>query len=165
METLYYAHYEQGTKRILGWYNTDTHATVVGGEYDLSDIPAPRMEVFLDDWQLAIDNNHNKVDLSDGTTLEFDFRSQEQMFEDLKRSERAARKESVRVSTINSSGNIFQADEDSLNSMATTIVALDEGEIVLWRLEDNSEVVVTREGLREALKLGVQNRNFLMEEV
>ena len=165
METLHYAHYKQGTKQILGWYSTDIHATIVDGEYDLSTIPTPRMEATLEEWRLAVDNGHNKVDLTDGTTLKFDFRSQEQRLEDFKRFERLTRKESVRVSTINSSGNIFQADEGSLNSMATAIVALDEGETILWRLEDNSEVAVTREVLREALRLGVQNRSFLMEEV
>ena len=164
MNTLYFAHYEQNTKQIIGWYNTDIHAKITDGKFDLSSIPTPKMEVSFEGWQAAVNDRHNKVSLSTGTTLEFDFRSTEQKSKDSDRSDRFARKASVRESTINFSGDVFQSDEESLKSMATTVVALDEGESVLWRLEDNTEVMVTREGLRQALRLGVLNRNSIMEE-
>ena len=52
-----------------------------------------------------------------------------------------------------SSGRKYQGNEDSQNRMARALQALDQGEKTRWRLADNSEVEVTREELREALRL------------
>ena len=162
---IYYAHFKNSNKEIIGWYSRDIHGSLLeSGDWDTNNIPTPNLELSEEDWGHAIENEHNKVDLASSSTSLVDFRDVEQKLEDLKKVERATKKESVRVSTVNSSGYIFQADESSLNFMATTILALDEGETVMWRLKDNSEVLVTRDSLREALRLGVKNRNLLMEE-
>lgn len=50
----------------------------------------------------------------------------------------------------------FDGDEASQDRMARAIVALDEGETIQWVLADNSIVHVTREQLRQALRLAGQ---------
>ena len=165
MNSLYYAHYEQSTKLILGWYSDDIHGIPTEDGYDLSNVPTPYMEVFLEDWRFAVDNEHNKVDLKNNSTLVYDFKSPEQKAEEAKRVARINSKGLVREATVNHSGYIYQTDEDSLNSMATVIMSLDEGEYTIWRMKDNSEIAVTREDLRAALKLGVSERSRIMEEV
>lgn len=62
-----YAHIDNNGK-LLGWYDDSIHNT----------IPTPNIEVTKEQWQKAIDNNHNKVNL-DGTTEVFDFRTAEEI--------------------------------------------------------------------------------------
>lgn len=62
------AHLEQNTNRLLGWYDTDIHSV----------IPEPNVAVTDSQWQEAIDNNHNKVNL-DGSTELYDFRTDEEI--------------------------------------------------------------------------------------
>lgn len=60
-----YAHYDQNTGKLLGWYDKDIHQA----------IPEPYLEVSDEQWQTAIDNNYNYVD-SVNKTLGFkDFRT------------------------------------------------------------------------------------------
>jgi hypothetical protein len=56
--------------QLLGWYSTDIH----------KEIPTPNIEVTEEQWQIAIDNGHNKVN-KDGTTELFDFRTAEEIAE------------------------------------------------------------------------------------
>lgn len=53
------AHYDNTTRKILGWYSSDIHTV----------IPTPNIEVSDVQWDIAINNNHNKV-LVDGSTEE-----------------------------------------------------------------------------------------------
>lgn len=61
-----YAH-TQTDGRIKGWYDKSIHEV----------IPEPYVEVSDEQWQIAIDNGHNKVN-PDGTTEAFDFRTDEE---------------------------------------------------------------------------------------
>ena len=58
-----YAHIDTNNK-LLGWYDPDIHDT----------IPMPTIEVTDEQWQIAIDSGHTKINV-DGTTEIFDFRS------------------------------------------------------------------------------------------
>ena len=64
------AHINENNKN-LGWYDSNIHST----------IPSPTVEVSDEQWQTAIDNNHNKAN-SDGTTETFDFRTDEEKTND-----------------------------------------------------------------------------------
>jgi len=64
------AHIDENNK-ILGWYDSNIHST----------IPSPTVEVSDEQWQSAIDNNHNKAN-ADGTTETFDFRTDEEKAND-----------------------------------------------------------------------------------
>lgn len=61
-----YAHIDENNI-LLGWYDTDIHDT----------IPTPNVEVTQQQWQNALDNEHNKVN-ADGSTEFVDIRSQEE---------------------------------------------------------------------------------------
>ena len=52
-----YAHIDLNTSKLLGWYSTDVHDV----------IPEPNVEVTDEQWQIALDNDHDTVN-SDGTT-------------------------------------------------------------------------------------------------
>lgn len=65
-----YANIIKKTGQLLGWYDKDIHAS----------IPAPNIEVSDEEWQNAINNNHNKVN-TDGTTETCDFRTSEEINE------------------------------------------------------------------------------------
>ena len=62
-----YAHIDDNNK-LLGWYDPAIH----------TDIPEPNIEILDEQWQIAINNNHNKVN-EDGTTEHFDFRTAEEI--------------------------------------------------------------------------------------
>ena len=64
------AHIDDNNK-ILGWYDSDIHSSV----------PSPTIQVSEEQWQSAIDNNHNKAN-ADGTTETFDFRTDEEKASD-----------------------------------------------------------------------------------
>ena len=66
------AHINENNK-LLGWYDSSIHRT----------IPTPNIQVTEEQWQLAINNEHNKVN-SDGSTESYDFRTQEEIELELK---------------------------------------------------------------------------------
>lgn len=67
-----YAHYNNVTKKILGWYSLDVHEI----------IPEPNIEVSEDTWQDALDNGYNCIDEATKTLKFKDFRTQEEIIED-----------------------------------------------------------------------------------
>jgi len=68
-----YAYIEKDTNKLLGWYDDTIH----------NDIPTPNIEVTDDQWQNAINSNHNKIN-NDGSSEQFDFRSDDEKLEDEK---------------------------------------------------------------------------------
>ena len=63
-----YCHYEKESGKILGYYDKEIHEK----------IPEPNIELTEEQWQKAINNNHNKIN-EDGTTVLFDFRSTDEI--------------------------------------------------------------------------------------
>lgn len=63
------AHIDNKNK-LQGWYDTEIHIN----------IPTPNIEVTEEQWQIALDNGHNKV-REDGTTELFDFRTEDEVAE------------------------------------------------------------------------------------
>lgn len=64
-----YAHIEN--TKLLGWYDKDIH----------QNIPTPNIEVSDEQWQIALDNGHNKIN-NDGTSELFDFRTPQEVEEE-----------------------------------------------------------------------------------
>ena len=64
---------------------------------------------------------------------------------------RAAEVESLVVTTT--TGKAFDGDEKSQDRMARAIAAMNDDDTTLWVLADNTPTTVTREELREALRL------------
>jgi len=69
---------------------------------------------------------------------------------DLFKKDRSARVTNIKVAV---DGMEFDGDEESQTRMARAIVALDEGETILWVLADNTASQPTREQLKNALRL------------
>jgi hypothetical protein len=65
--------------------------------------------------------------------------------------QRQATVEALIVTTV--SGKLFDGDETSQGRMSRAINALDPLETTVWILADNTPAMVTREELREALRL------------
>lgn len=64
------AHYDEKTKKLLGWYDKDIH----------KEIPTPNIEVTDEVWQEAIDKGFNKVN-EDGTLSLHDFITEAEILE------------------------------------------------------------------------------------
>ena len=63
-----YAYIVDETREIIGWFDSDIH----------DDIPTPKVEVTVENWNLALEENHNYID-EDGITSFKDFRTDEQI--------------------------------------------------------------------------------------
>jgi len=71
-----YAHYNVTDGKLIGWYDSEIHTT----------IPTPNIEVSEVDWQVAIDNNYNYVDVTNNTLSKKDFRTVDEIFTQTKTS-------------------------------------------------------------------------------
>lgn len=74
---------------------------------------------------------------------------------------KAERAEAVSQITVEVDGFVFDGDEVSQERMARSIVALDEGETIIWVLHDNSIAQVSKEQLKAALRLAGQKQTEL----
>lgn len=74
-----YAHLEQDTNKILGWYSDDIH----------SEIPTPNIEVDENDWQEALSINANCYE--NGEFIVKDFRTEEEIEQETQAQFRAER--------------------------------------------------------------------------
>ena len=63
--------------------------------------------------------------------------------------------------TVEVDGLVFDGDETSQERMARSIVALNEGETIVWVLHDNSIAQVSKEQLKIALRLAGQKQTEL----
>lgn len=85
-----YAHYNEATGKLIGWYDTEIHGVVteekldengnivVASSVDTSSIPTPNVEVSEEDWKVAVGKNYNFVDAATGIISYKDFRTNEQ---------------------------------------------------------------------------------------
>ena len=71
------------------------------------------------------------------------------------------RAEAVNQITVEVDGMLFDGDEVSQERMSRSIVALDDGETIIWVLHDNSIANVTKEQLKMALRLAGQKQTEL----
>jgi len=76
-----YAHIDENNK-LLGFYDNEIHSV----------IPEPKIQITEEQWQNALDNNHNKIN-SDGTSETFDFRTDEEKAADQAYLDNLAQKE------------------------------------------------------------------------
>ena len=108
-----YAHIEENTNKLLGWYDDKIH----------KNIPSPNIEISEEVWQNAVDNNHNKIN-DDGTTENYDFRTDEekllQQEVELKQAKEKA-KANITVTTAN--GNTFDGNSEARLNMQNSIAA------------------------------------------
>jgi len=70
------ANYDETNGKLLGWYDSEIHLT----------IPTPNINVSDGDWEIAIDNNYNYVDVATNTLSFKDFRTTDEIFTQTKTS-------------------------------------------------------------------------------
>lgn len=134
--------------QILGWYDKDIHTS----------IPTPNIEVSDEVWQNAINNNHNKVNKY-GITELYDFRSSEEIADQLKAERKVEIAHQLETLTITTSkGNTFDANNQARLDMQNAITSSDFLVVTQtkWRVADNSEVLIELIELKEALALAIQ---------
>jgi hypothetical protein len=66
---------------------------------------------------------------------------------------RTTRDDAVKAITVTVDGNVFEGDEVSQTRMARAIVAMNDGDTIVWKLADNTPASVTMATLKEALRL------------
>ncbi len=63
------AHYDETNGKLLGWYDSEIH----------KEIPTPNIEVNETDWQTAIDNSYNYIDVTKNNLSVKDFRTDDEI--------------------------------------------------------------------------------------
>jgi len=74
---------------------------------------------------------------------------------------KAARAEAVRGIVVEVDGLRFDGDETSQTRMARSVSVMDPGETIPWVLSDNTPALVSRDQLREALRLAGKRQTEL----
>lgn len=69
----------------------------------------------------------------------------------------------ISLTVTTGSGNKFKADEISQYRMAKTIICLDSGGATPWKLLNNNWGNISKEELKEALKLAVQAQTIILQ--
>lgn len=142
-----YANYNEGTRRIIGWYDDEIHA----------EIPKPNIGITDSVWQNAINSNHNKIN-EDGTTCLADFKTESETIEANKQTTKQAIAQQLATLTVTTSnGNVFDATSQARQDMADAILASTTlvRTTTTWRMADNSDIVITIDELKEAHALAI----------
>lgn len=74
---------------------------------------------------------------------------------------KAERAEAVSKITVEVDGMVFDGDEESQQRVARSIIALEDGEKIPWVLYDNTVVEVTKDQLKQVLRLAGQKQTEL----
>lgn len=146
-----YAHLEEKTNKILGWYDDEIH----------QNIPTPNIGITDETWQEAININANCYSRNKFITK--DFRTQKET-DNQEAAELVSKNKiskqlelsSIKVTTTN--GNIFDGNELARNNMMSAILSADTVQITEaeWKLADNTIKTISLDELKEALALAIQ---------
>lgn len=100
------------------------------------------------------DDTYYRVEQDDAPYVVYTPRTPEQIAQIQLNKAKTSRQALVQQITVTTSTNkVFDGDESSQDRIARAISALDPQETTNWVLADNTVAVVTREELREALRL------------
>jgi hypothetical protein len=164
-----YVNYDKNTGKILGWYDDTVNGTYVPevpavlnadgtikteaipAHYDMSNIPTPNLKVSEEQWQEAIDNNYNFVDVTNNTFGKKDFRTLDQIKQAKKQEINSAYEKAIQepiTYSVDGSDYVFQADKDSQDILAKVIVSAPSDFTTDWLDIDNNPVNVTLDDLK-----------------
>ena len=145
-----YAHYDEKTGKLLGWYDKKIH----------KDIPKPYLEVSDEDWKEAIKNNFNYVDIENKTLGKKDFRSLDEL-KIVKKAEIENAYEDAIQKPIEFNGHTFQADNKSQNTITKIIVSALDTFKTEWLDINNIPITMTLEDLK-ALAQNIIDREQIL---
>lgn len=97
--------------------------------------------------------NNGEVKMVIGKIIDLTQKTEEQIAAEKIIAAKAERAEYVSRIVVEVDGMKFDGDETSQDRMARSIVALNDSETVQWVLADNTIAQVTKEQLRQALRL------------
>jgi len=183
-----YAHYDKETGKIIGWYDSEIHVKEVKelvtkkqettdetGNIIVKDvevekityipnIPEPNIEVSEEQWQEAIDNGYNYVDVKNKTLSRKDFRTEEEKMNDSKKNKINYLKQ-VRDKLVNEIVVTLETEEQldgnelAQTRMSRAIQALPDDTTELnWIDATNNTIKLTKPKFSEALVLAGQRQ-------
>ena len=126
------ANYDKTNGKLLGWYDSEIHKT----------IPTPNIEVIEKDWQIAIDNNYNYVDVITNSLSNKDFRTFAE-FQTAKISEIYGAYNKANEADIPYIKTTFQADKASQDLIVSVLSAGSVPTGFFWLDKANNQVAMT----------------------
>ena len=136
-----YAHYDDTTWRLLGWYDDTIHDV----------IPEPIIQVSEEQWQEAISNNYNYVDVVNGSIGYKDFRTLDEIKQAKKQEIESAYSQAIQVPIqidVGGSTYTFQADQKSQDILTKVITSAPDGFETEWLDIKNHHVRMTLQDLK-----------------
>lgn len=148
-----YAHIEEITGEILGWYDKEIHCFVPqeldengklikDSYYDLSKIPTPKIEVDELQYIEIIKNNLNAYEEESGTFIFKDFRTESEL--QIAEHENKSNEVDTYVNNLvitTASGKLFKANYSALTSMDIILKGdYPDGIIPIWKQNINGEL-------------------------
>jgi hypothetical protein len=154
-----YAHYDENTNTLEGWYDEEIH----------DNIPTPNIAVSDEDWQIAIDNDYNYVDPDNETLSYKDLRT----FAELQKQ----KIEEIRQSFIDSLNNGYvcptsnikmDANINSINTLNSGFTLATYEDIIKMDIRDYDNVVHSDVSLKDIsvilIELGQNYRTQLTKK-
>lgn len=164
-----YVNYDKDTGQILGYYDKEIHGKYVEPEYDnngkiikegywdLSNIPEPYIEITDEQWQEALQNNYNYIDIENKTLGKKDFRNLDAIKKAKKLKIENAYNQAIQqpiVYNIDEADYVFQANKHSQDILNKVIVSAPDNFEIDWLDIDNNFAHMTLaqlKGLAEAI--------------
>jgi len=136
---------------ITGYYNDDVHDS----------IPDTAKPITPEQWQGALDMGANKF--IGGEFINFVSPITDEQA-------RAAFKQNranlIAVMTVTVDSMVFDADKEARDNITTAVTALEPLETQLWVLADNTDVLVTREQLKQVLRaIGAMHTDVWVQQI
>ena len=145
-----YAHLEENTNKLLGWYSDEIH----------SEIPTPKIEVSDEVWREAININANCYE--NGEFVVKDFRNNEEIklanTERIKSELKSAKLIALDNIVVDVDGKLFDGNETARLNIMSTIQSSELFGVneTGWKLADNTAVLVNLAELKMALALSIE---------
>ncbi len=158
-----YVNYDEKTGKILGYYDKEINGKWVEPQYDdkgnlvkegywdLSSIPKPFIEITDEQWQEAIDNGYNYIDVETKTLSYKDFRTLDELKQakknEIKASYQKALQQPIQYA-VSGTPYTFQADEQSQDILTKVIVGAPSNFTTNWLDINNKPVQMTLDDLK-----------------
>jgi len=132
-----YVNYDKNTGKIKGFYSKDIHNV----------IPEPYLEIADEQWEEAISNNYNYVDIENKTLSKKDFRTLEELKQAKKQEIEDAYSKAIQEPIV-FNGNTFQADDKSQDILSKIITSAPNDFETDWLDINNEPVHIALDGLK-----------------
>jgi hypothetical protein len=136
-----YVNYEKTTGKILGYYDDTIH----------QNIPKPNIQITDEQWQNAINNNYNYIDVTTETFSKKDFRTLDELKQDKKTQIESDYQNVIQqpiLYTVSGNQYTFQSDQHSQDILIKVIVGAPSNFTTNWLDINNTPVSMTLDDLK-----------------